>query len=119
NPSPANARPAAGNVVFNDVDAGVAELKANMTFSQSYLPSRNQPNPHGVAAAQVGDHVFKVGRTTGLTNGTITAVGSVVGPIWYAVFPCWLSGQIEIVGDDGTLFSDHGDSGPAIVSTTG
>src|SRR5207253_1294999 len=71
-PSPPNARPAAGNVVFNDVDAAVAELNDKIGFSQSYLPSRNQPNPQGTAVARVGDRVFKVGRTTGLTHGTIT-----------------------------------------------
>ena len=67
----------------------------------------------------VGDRVFKVGRTTGLTFGTITAVGTVVGSIDYALGSCWFRQQVEIVGDNGTLFSDHGDSGSAILSTTG
>jgi hypothetical protein len=118
-PSPANARPAKGNVVYNDVDAAVAEVKSGVAFQQRYLPERNLPMPSGVVAAQVGDRVFKVGRTTGLTHGTITAVGTVVGPIDYGPGPCWFRQQVEIVGDNGTLFSDHGDSGSAILSTTG
>ena len=118
-PSPNNARPALGNVHFNDVDAAIATLEDTVAFSQSYLPSRGLPSPHGIAAAKVGDRVFKVGRTTGLTNGTITAIGTVVGPIPYDPGPCWFHQQIEIVGDHGTMFSDHGDSGSAIVSTTG
>jgi hypothetical protein len=62
---------------------------------------------------------IKVGRTTGLTHGSITAVGVVTGPIPYDPGPCWFQGQFEIEGENGTLFSDHGDSGSAIVSTTG
>ncbi len=118
-PSPANARPAKGNVVYNDVDAAVAEVQSGVTAMQHYLPTRNLPVPHGVAAAKVGDKVSKVGRTTGLTHGAITAVGTVVGPIDYAPGPVWFRQQIEIVGDNGTLFSDHGDSGSAIVSAAG
>jgi hypothetical protein len=117
--SPANARPARGNVVFNAVDAAVAELKAGVAFAQSYLPSRRLPNPHGTGTPRVGGKVFKVGRTTGLTRGTITAVGTTVGPIAYAPGNCWFQNQFEIVGDSGIMFSDHGDSGSAIVSTTG
>ena len=118
-PSPAMARPARGNVVFNDVDAAVADLKEGVAATQRYLPSRHMPNPHGVATPKVGDKVFKVGRTTGLTRGTITAVGTAVGPIQYAPGPVWFRGQFEITGDNGVMFSDHGDSGSAIVSTTG
>lgn len=73
----------------------------------------------GIGTPKIGDKVFKVGRTTGLTNGTITAVGTVVGPIPYDPGNCWFNQQFEIVGDHGTLFSDHGDSGSVIVSTNG
>lgn len=118
-PSPPGARPALGNVIFNAVDAAVATLEPNIAFTQAYMPARSLPAPHGLGTAKVGDKVFKVGRTTGLTNGTITAVGTVVGPIPYAPGNCWFSQQFEIVGDHGTMFSDHGDSGSAILSTTG
>jgi hypothetical protein len=119
NPSPENARPAQGNVVYNAVDAAAATLEQGVDFTQAYLPSRHQPAPHGVGVPKVGDKVFKIGRTTGLTHGTITAVGVVVGPIAYDPGNCWFNQQFEIVGDNGTLFSDHGDSGSLIVSTTG
>jgi S1-C subfamily serine protease len=101
------------------VDAAVAPLQGGVPFAQSYLPGRQLPDPHGLGTPRVGDRVFKVGRTTGLTHGTITAVGVVVGPIPYAPGACWFRQQFEIEGDAGTLFSDHGDSGSAIVSTTG
>lgn len=119
NPSPNNARPARGNVVYNAVDAAVATLKQGMAFTQAYLPAREQPAPHTAGNPMVGDKVFKIGRTTGLTNGTITAVGVTVGPIPYDPGNCWFNQQFEIVGDNGTMFSDHGDSGSVIVSTTG
>jgi hypothetical protein len=118
-PSPNNARPARGNVVFNVVDAAVVKLEPGVAFAQTYLPARHQPAPLGLGNPMVGDKVFKIGRTTGLTNGTITAVGIVVGPIAYDPGNCWFNQQFEIVGDQGTMFSDHGDSGSVIVSTTG
>ncbi|SIO04926.1 hypothetical protein SAMN05444166_2199 [Singulisphaera sp. GP187] len=118
-PSPANARPAKGNVVYNSVDAAVADVEQSIPFTQAFLPTRSLPGPHGTASPKVGDRVFKVGRTTGLTHGTITAVGIVVGPIAYDPGNCWFNQQFEIVGDNGILFSDHGDSGSVIVSTTG
>jgi hypothetical protein len=118
-PSPNNARPALGNVVFNTVDAAVAQTEASIQSHQGYLPARQLLAPHGFTGPRVNDKVFKVGRTTGLTRGTITAVGVVTGPIPYDPGPCWFQGQLEIEGENGTLFSDHGDSGSAIVSTTG
>ncbi len=119
NPSPNNARPARGNVVFNALDAAVAKLEQGVAYTQTYLPARQQPGPHAIGSPKVGDKVFKIGRTTGLTNGTITAVSTVVGPISYDPGNCWFNQQFEIVGDNGTMFSDRGDSGSAIVSTTG
>ena len=118
-PSTASARPAKGNVIYNAVDAAVAALEKGIEFTQRFLSARSLPGPHGVTAPKVGDQVFKVGRTTGLTQGTITAVGIVVGPIPYEPGNCWFNRQFEIVGNQGVLFSDHGDSGSAIVSTTG
>jgi len=118
-PSPASARPTTGTVIYNQVDAAVARIEQAVQFSQSYLPARQLAPPAGVAAPQYGDHVFKVGRTTGLTHGSITAVNTVVGPIPYAPGPCWFNQQFEIVGDAGTLFSDHGDSGSAIINAAG
>jgi hypothetical protein len=119
NPSPASARPAKGNVVFNAADAAVARLEGPAGYAQAFLPARGLPNPAGVAAPRVGDKVFKVGRTTGLTHGTVTAVAAVVGPIGYEPGNCWFSDQFEVVGDNGTLFSDQGDSGSAILNAAG
>ncbi|MBA4062959.1 MAG: hypothetical protein C0501_04485 [Isosphaera sp.] len=118
-PSPATARPAHGNVVYNPADAAVARLGDGVAFGQAYLASRGLPRPAGAAAPKVGDVVFKVGRTTGLTRGTVTAVAVVLGPLGYDPGGCWFDDQFEVVGDNGTLFSDLGDSGAAVVNSAG
>jgi hypothetical protein len=119
NPSPAGASIVAGTVVLNDVDAGVAAISDGTNYSQSYLSPRTATPPAGVGAAATGDKVHKVGRTTGLTFGTITQINVVVGPIAYAPGDCWFQNSFVIEGDDGTTLSDHGDSGSAIVRDDG
>jgi hypothetical protein len=119
NPSPVGASIAAGTVVLNDVDAGVATVSNMTSYSQSYLSPRAAAAPAGVGTAATGDKVHKVGRTTGLTFGTVTQISVVVGPIAYAPGGCWFQNSLVIEGDDGTTFSDHGDSGSAIVRDDG
>lgn len=118
-PSPAGATPGAANVSFNVIDAGLATLNDGLAFTHGYLPARAVPAPSGIASAAHGDQVFKVGRTTGLTYGTVTDVATVVGPVAYAPGPCWFSRSIVVEGVNGTLFSDHGDSGSAVVKMNG
>lgn len=115
NSSPAGATPAAGNVNFNVVDAGIAKLSQGVSYHQRFLASRSLPPPAGVAIPAVHDRVFKVGRTTGLTRGKITSVTNVVGPVPYSGLSCWFRRSLTIEGDNGTMFSDHGDSGSAIL----
>jgi hypothetical protein len=45
----------------------------------------------------------------------VTQVGAVVGPVPYDHGQCWFRQTIVIEGRNGTTFSDHGDSGSAIV----
>jgi len=59
-----------------------------------------------------------VGRTTGLTHGEVTQVGVIVGPIPYAPGQCWFRNGLVVEGLNGTMFSDHGDSGSAIVRSS-
>jgi hypothetical protein len=118
-PSAPGASVATNNVVFNEVDAGVATLPPNLQYVQTYLPSRVTPPPRGVATAGVDDLVHKVGRTTGLTFGKVTQVGVVVGPMSYTPGPCWFRQSLVIEGLNGSTFSDHGDSGSAIIREDG
>lgn len=117
--SPPGATPRRGNVTFNEIDAGVARLDDNVAFRQGYLPFRNLVTPSATASARIGDRVFKVGRTTGLTHGEVTDLATVVGPIQYDPGSCWFRRSITIEGLNGTQFSDKGDSGSAIVRTNG
>jgi hypothetical protein len=121
--SPAGATVAGGNVMFNVVDAGIAAVDAAASWTQGYLPSRKR-SITGTATPKIGDRVFKVGRTTGLTVGGIVSVSDVVGPIPYDLpgvhgAHCWFRDSFTVEGDNGTTFSDHGDSGSAIVKDTG
>ncbi|MEJ0037751.1 MAG: trypsin-like serine protease [Gammaproteobacteria bacterium] len=117
--SPPGATIVAGTVVLNEVDGALVDLSAGTAHIQNYLPSRTVTSPRGVAAASVGDKVHKVGRTTGLTFGTVTQVGAVVGPVPYAPGDVWFQQCLVVEGDNGTTFSDHGDSGSAIVRDDG
>lgn len=118
-PSPPNASVAHGNAILNTIDAGVAELLSGAQFGQDYHPTRHLLKPTGTASPKVGDRVFKVGRTTGFTQGEIKSVTTVVGPVPYHDGESWFRRSIVIEGLNGTMFSDHGDSGSAIVKTTG
>lgn len=105
--------------ILNVIDAGVATLIEGVAFGQGYHPTRNQPKPMGMATPKVGDRVFKVGRTTGLTFGEVKSVATVVGPVPYKDGPSWFARSIVIEGLNGTMFSDHGDSGSAIMRASG
>ena len=118
-PSPVGASVANGKAILNLIDAGVATLAGPGPFAQGYHPTRKLMAPTGVASPRVGDRVFKVGRTTGLTLGEIKSVATVVGPVGYASGPSWFSRSMTIEGLNGTMFSDHGDSGSAIVRMSG
>ncbi|HET6883526.1 MAG TPA: hypothetical protein VFI31_25465 [Pirellulales bacterium] len=124
--SPAGGLPALGNVHFNDIDAGIAELSASISFNQRYLATRaiTDPTtgiatpltaPSGTATAAVGDRVFKVGRTTGLTYGEVIDITTVVGPVQYGPRTCWFRRCFTVIDPRGGQFSDLGDSGSAIV----
>jgi S1-C subfamily serine protease len=117
--SPPGAKPHSGSVNYNLVDAGVARLVDGIPFSSGYLPFRSLAAPAGVAPAMYGDAVFKVGRTTGLTYGRVVDVATVVGPVPYGPGDCWFRRSIVVEGLDGTMFSDRGDSGSAVVKTSG
>lgn len=114
-PSKPGATPIKGTVTYNTVDVGMAKLVRGIPYSKGYLPTRAVGAPSGVAPAMYGDEVFKVGRTTGLTYGVVTDVATVVGPVLYEPGECWFRSSIVVEGLNGTLFSDHGDSGSAVL----
>jgi hypothetical protein len=73
----------------------------------------------GVATDPPADGlVQKVGRTTGLTAGRVTAFEVDGITVEYDVGPLTFDNQIEIEGADDEPFSDGGDSGSVIWTTT-
>ncbi|MEM7255416.1 MAG: hypothetical protein AAF493_28790 [Pseudomonadota bacterium] len=109
----------------NLVDAAVAEIFPDISFWLGWteaIPGVVK-GIREISVDDLGRPVSKAGRTTGVTSGTISSVdidrlrvnmGTPQQPK-IAQF----SDQIEIVGDDGKLFSTSGDSGSLIVDTTG
>jgi hypothetical protein len=117
-PSPDDAQPADENVVYNAVDAAVAQLIDPAAFTQAFLAARKVPAAiAGAAVAQPGDSVYKIGRTTGLTHGVVKDVHTYVGPVPYGCGNVWFKESLTVEGDQGTLFSDHGDSGAIVVKS--
>jgi len=124
-PSPHSANLHSGNVIWNDVDAAVAIMSQGVIFNQEYLRHHDRaaqanggrpPQITGVGIPQIGDDVFKVGRTTSLTRGTITMAATTVAGVKYEDGPCWFRDSFVIESYDGTTFSNYGDSGSVIVS---
>ena len=107
-----------GTAVLNDVDAGIARVEPDVVAGNGFLPLRSLPAPKGTTPPQIGDNVLKVGRTTGLTRGKITQYPTIVGPVDYDGQSVWFRNSIEIEGEGGTMFSDRGDSGSAIINET-
>ena len=58
-----------GSTKRNTVDAAVAKLNSDVDWSNRYLKRHNLRGLHNTADIDAGDKVFKVGRTTGYTEG--------------------------------------------------
>ena len=117
-PSHEQARPANGDAVQNRVDAALALLDEGAPHVQGFLRSRNLIAPSAVAKPRLGDEVFKVGRSSGLTYGRIMNVQTTV-PVRYDFGKCWFWPTFRIDGIDGAQFSDKGDSGSLIMRKNG
>lgn len=99
----------------NLIDAAIMLTSDKLVGNSTPPGGYGKPRTTIVQNPVLGMRVQKYGRTTGHTNGQITALNQVVAisdPQGIAVF----INAIEIVGDDGTIFSNHGDSGSLIVT---
>lgn len=105
----------------NVVDAALAEIEKNVPYDASRLRGLIDGLDRkltGVAAvaADEGDAVFKIGRTTGPTAGRVTAFELDNVVVNYDSGNLRFDNQIEIEGAGRASFSDGGDSGSLIVS---
>lgn len=94
------------------VDAALASLAEGIGFDPTYPAGLLA----GVADAEGGETVEKVGRTTGITGGTVTAIeldgvlvdfGPVLGTLSF-------DGQVEVESSGSGAFSAGGDSGSLV-----
>jgi hypothetical protein len=109
-----------GSIIFsrtanNKIDAAIAKLSDQDIYDPSAtwygMPSST------ITPAAINLLVQKQGRTTGLTQGTVTAINATV-VIRYDKGQARFVGQIVVKGN-GSSFSEGGDSGSLIVTQTG
>ena len=99
----------------NTVDCAVATLDAGITFDSKNLDLLGQLGGIRTSPLDIGDTVAKVGRTTGVTHGTVTAIELDNVTVGYDNGNATFDGQIEIEGTGALPFSQGGDSGSLIV----
>lgn len=101
-----------GRNSVNKVDCAIAAIDPGITINVCY-------GGHcllGFRSAIPGERVFKVGRTTGFTVGTIDLTESSETQINYATGVADFDDQIFIVGYGGEPFSLQGDSGSLVIA---
>lgn len=99
----------------NSLDAAVAALEEGLQYNPSLLRGLGKINGLRTEPLDVGETVYKVGRTTGLTRGYISALEVDNLIIGYDRGDLVFDGQIEIAPKGNEPFSLGGDSGSLIV----
>jgi hypothetical protein len=99
----------------NTVDCAIATLDDGVTFDPKNLDLLGQLGGVRTSPVDVGDMVAKVGRTTGVAHGKVTAIELDNVTVGYDNGNATFNGQIEIEGTGALPFSSGGDSGSLIV----
>jgi hypothetical protein len=99
----------------NTVDCAVATLDDGAAFDSKNLDLLGQFGGVRTLPVNVGDVVAKIGRTTGVTHGKITAIELDNVTVGYDNGNAVFNGQIEIEGTGTLPFSRGGDSGSLVV----
>ena len=102
----------------NLVDCAVAEMDDAICYNHRNLTGIGRLAGLGDVVIDEGDAVAKIGRTTGLTYGRVTAFEMDDIVVGFDVGDLRFDNQIEIEGTDGP-FDDGGDSGSLIVDDSG
>jgi len=100
----------------NLVDAAIAKLIPGMQAETSKLPGIGTLEGAISRGLEIGDLVHKVGRTTGVRHGNVTAIELDAVTVQYDIGIVSFDDQIEIEGQGSRAFSDSGDSGSLIVN---
>lgn len=99
----------------NTVDCAVGGLNAGIGFDSKGLDQLGQLQGVRTSPVDKGEVVAKVGRTTGVTRGAVTAFEVDNVTVGYDHGSATFDGQIEIEGAGSLPFSQGGDSGSLIV----
>lgn len=102
----------------NSVDAALAALAPGFHLAPPAAPDFSYDPQLGTAVVVKSSVVKKLGRSTGLTVGTVTAVEMGGFFVDYQNGPALFEHQIEVTGI-GTPFAAHGDSGALVVNERG
>jgi hypothetical protein len=100
----------------NLLDCAIASVDERITLHRTKLRGLGTLKGLGDAFVDEGDSVAKVGRTTGMTRGRVTAFELDNVVVRYDLGDLRFDNQIEIEGVESGPFSDGGDSGSLIVS---
>ncbi len=99
----------------NAADAALAALRDGIEYDPVTLTGLGKLTGLAEDLPDVNLLVAKVGRTTGLTRGRITAIELDRVRVDFDVGTLRFDGQIEVEGVDDDPFSDGGDSGSLVV----
>lgn len=102
---------------INYVDAAIASLRTGIQFDSRTLKGLGTLTGSLGALPDVGDKVAKVGRTTDVTRGRVTAFELDNVVVAYDIGNLRFDEQIEIEGAGTDPFSQGGDSGSVIVNS--
>jgi hypothetical protein len=100
---------------INTVDAAIATIEDGLFFDPMTLTGLGDLAGARAAPADPGEAVSKVGRTTGLTRGRVTAVELDDVVVGFEAGDIRFDNQIEIESTGAGPFSAGGDSGSLIV----
>lgn len=98
----------------NIADAAIAMIGDNVPFSINTVPGFGPFTIGDEDAILLGAKVQKIGRTTGVRRGEITAIELDDVGVEYDTGECHFDKQIEIRGEPGLPFSASGDSGSIV-----
>ena len=99
----------------NFVDGAIAKLNSGIQADVHKLKGIGTLAGQRSGGLQVGDVVHKVGRTTGVRHGRVTAFELDGVAVEYDIGVISFDNQVEIEGGGTRSFSDAGDSGSLIV----
>ena len=99
----------------NSVDAAIAQLAKSIDFDPLSYKGIGKLAGTRTAPLLPGTKVRKIGRTTGVTRGRVSAIEVDTVVIEYDMGELWFDNQIEIESIGRSAFSAAGDSGALIL----